>query len=357
VTIRLTWKRVIVSLLGLAAFGMAFAWSGIFNVAASSGHWAISNWFLHWVMRNSVRTHAAVSTPETIIDRSGMVSAAGHFAQACASCHGAPGVRPLPVMQRATPHAPDLSVNAREWTDRQLFWILRHGVKFSGMPAWGADGRDDEIKRMVAFVRALPAMTPAQYRALVATQVPPATLPAAEAVVIARCTGCHGADGQGRGQPDIPILGGQRVAVLEAALRGYRANLRHSAVMQQAAATLDDAQIAMLARHFAAMPGLADRPATATTASLAHTRARQIVEGGVPRIQLPACASCHGVGKPQPILTGQRASYIAARLRHWKGDGKEIDARQSQAIMPVIARRIPEEMIDPLALYLAGDRR
>jgi cytochrome c553 len=105
------------------------------------------------------------------------------------------------------------------------------------------------------------------------------------------------------------------------------------------------------------MPGLADRPATSTTASIAHARARQIVERGVPRLELPACASCHGPGKPQPILTGQRASYIALRLRNWKGDGKEIDARQSQAIMPVIARRIPEEMIDPLALYLAGEGR
>ncbi len=356
-TIRLTWKRVIVSLLGLAAFGMAFAWSGIFNVAASSGHWAISNWFLHWVMRNSVRTHAAVSTPETVIDRGGMVSAAGHFAQACASCHGAPGVWPLPVMQRATPHAPDLSVNAREWTDRQLFWILRHGVKFSGMPAWGSDGRDDEIRRMVAFVRSLPTMTPAQYRALVVTPAAPASLPASDAVVIARCTGCHGANGQGRGQRDIPILGAQRVAALEAALRAYRANTRHSAVMQQAAATLDDVQIAMLARHFAAMPGLIDRPVTRPATSLAARRAQQIVERGLPRVQLPACASCHGPSKPQPILAGQRAAYLAARLRNWKGDGKEIDARQSQAIMPVIARRIPEDMIEPLAAYLAEGRR
>ncbi|SEL88037.1 Cytochrome c553 [Sphingomonas palmae] len=356
-TIRLTWKRVIVSLLGIFAFGMAFAWSGIFNVAASSGHWAISNWFLHWVMRNSVRTHAAISTPETIIDRGGMVSAAGHFAQACASCHGAPGVRPLPVMQRATPHAPDLSVNAREWSDRQLFWILRHGVKFSGMPAWGADGRDDEIRRMVAFVRALPTMTPARYRALVAAPVAPASLPAGGAALVARCTGCHGTDGRGRGQGDIPILAGQRVAALEAALRAYRASERDSAVMQQAAATLDDTQISALARHFAAKPGLEDRPAAAITASRSQRRAQQIVERGVPRIQLPACASCHAPGKPQPILTGQRASYIAARLRHWKGDGKENDARQSQAIMPVIARRIPEEMIDPVARYLAGSGR
>ena len=42
------------------------------------------------------------------------------------------GQRPLPVMQKGMPPAPDLSVNAKEWTDRQLFWILEHGVKFTG---------------------------------------------------------------------------------------------------------------------------------------------------------------------------------------------------------------------------------
>ncbi len=82
--------------------------------------------------------------------------------------------------------------------------------------------------------------------------------------------------------------------------------------------------------------------------------AARIVEQGLPAKQLPACASCHAPGKPYPVLAGQRASYIAQRLRHWRGDDTVVDARKSHATMPVIARRIPDDMIDPLARYLAG---
>ncbi|KTT73757.1 c-type cytochrome [Sphingomonas endophytica] len=357
-TIRLTWKRVLATLAGLAAAGLLFAWSGIFNIAASSGHWAITDWFLHWTMRNSVKTHAFFDSPSDPIATEGqLVSAAGHFAAACASCHGAPGQRPSTVMQKATPPAPDLSVNARKWSDAQLFYILRHGVKYTGMPAWAAEGRDDEIRRMVAFVRRLPGMTPAQYRSL-SGQTDGAGAQGAGTTdaralgsnVLAGCVACHGADGRGRGQRDIPILGGQRAGYLEAALAAYADGRRASAVMANAAATLTPGERRALAAHFAALPGL---PGTAGMDS----RARTIVERGLPQWQLPACASCHGAGKPQPVLTGQRAGYIAARLRYWKGDGKEIDARLPQNVMPVIARRIPEEMIDPLARYLAGETR
>ncbi|PZQ59890.1 MAG: cytochrome C [Sphingomonas taxi] len=355
-TIRLTWKRVVATLVALAAAGLIFAWSGVFNIAASSGHWAVTDWFLHWTMRNSVKTHSYFDAPKEVIARDGeLVSAAGHFAAACASCHGAPGQRPSPVMQRATPHAPDLAVNARQWSDRQLFYILRHGVKFTGMPAWGAPGRDDEIRRMVAFVRRLPGMSAAQYRALSGQARGAGTtdvraLDTGGGGVLAGCVACHGDDGRGRGQGDIPILGGQRPDYLEAALAAYADGRRHSAVMGNAAATLTPAQRGALAAHFAAMPGLPGRPA-------GDGRARTIVERGLPARQLPACASCHAPGKPQPVLAGQHASYIAARLRAWKGDGKEIDARLPQNVMPVIARRIPEEMIDPLARYLAGEGR
>ncbi|KQM13248.1 cytochrome C [Sphingomonas sp. Leaf24] len=348
-TIRLTWKRVIVTLLGLFALGMAFAWSGLFNVAASSGHWAISDWFLHWVMRNSVQTHAAFSTPKDAKDDSGLVSAAGYYAASCASCHGAPGVRPLPLMQKATPPAPDLSKNATEWTDRQLFWILEHGVKFSGMPAWAAKDRPDEVKRMVAFVRLLPTMTPQQYRVLAGSN--------AQGFGAANgrfdsCAGCHGSDGLGQGQRDIPILAGQDPAYLAAALEAYATGTRQSAVMANAAAQLTPEERVALARRFAAMPGIV--PGRAGNGDAA---ARQIVERGLPDKQLPACRSCHDAAgaKRFPVIDGQRAVYIAGRLRHWRGEKEVVDARKDQATMPVIARRIPEDMIEPVARYLAGE--
>lgn len=351
-TIRVTWQRLIAALAGLAAAGLLFAWSGIFNIAASSGHWPITDWFLHWTMRNSVKTHSFFDTPkDPIATGDELVSAAGHFAAACASCHGAPGQAPSPVMQRATPHAPDLSVNARQWSDAQLFYILRHGVKYTGMPAWAAQSRDDEIRRMVAFVRRLPGMSPAQYRALSgqANGAGRTGAPGVAEATLAGCVACHGADGRGRQQGDIPVLGGQHAAYLERALADYAAGRRQSAVMANVAATLPPEERRALARHFAALPGIG------AVAPGGDERARTIVERGLPRLQLPACASCHAPGKPQPVLAGQRADYIAQRLRHWRGEETEVDARQPQDVMPVIARRIPEEMIEPLARYLAGE--
>ena len=351
-TIRLTAKRISLTLAALFAAGMLYAWSGAFNVAASSGHWGVTNWFLHWVMENSVRTRAALTSPKDPIDRGGLVSAAGHFAAACASCHGAPGRRPSPVMQAATPHAPDLQKNAPLWTDKQLHWILQHGVKFSGMPAWAVQDRPDEVARMVAFVRALPGMTTVQYRALTerAAGAGSTGVDALRPGLVASCAGCHGGNGRGRGQPDIPALGGQKPEYLLASLRAYAAGTRHSAVMGNAAAALDEAEMRTLAVHYAAMPGIGATTPAGTAA------ARALVERGDPRAQLPACASCHAPGKGYPVLAGQKASYIAQRLRHWRGDETVVDARKPHATMPVIARRIPEEMIDPLARYLSGGR-
>jgi cytochrome c553 len=349
-TIRITWRRAALTLAGLALAGLLFAWSGLFNVAASTGHWRISDVVVHWVMRNSVRTHAWLEgAPERVRDDSGLVSAAGQFAQACASCHGAPGVKPLPAMQGATPAAPHLPDHLHEWTDAKLFWIIKHGVKLTGMPAWAGQDRPDEIARMVAFVRRLETMTPAEYQALTGAAGAVPAIAQVRPAIAANCVSCHGADGLGRGQRDIPILAGQRPDALRRALADYAKGTRSSGVMAQAAAVLTPGEMSSLAAYFAARPGLGATPA-------GDAKARQLVERGIPQAQLPACASCHGANGRAPRLAGQKATYIAQRLRQWRGDEAEVDARKPQDVMAVIARRIPEERIDALANYLSGGR-
>lgn len=341
-TIRITWKRVIFVLLGFGIAGLLFAWSGVMQISASSGHWRVTDWFLHWVMRNSVRTYAFVQAPEEIRDDDGMVSAAGHYRQACQVCHGGPGVRPSPVMQRATPPAPDLAHTAGEWRDRELFWIIRHGIKYTGMPAWAASDRPDEVRRMVTFVRRLPEMTPQDYRDL--TQVrSDAVVPGVRPETLAACTGCHGSDGGGRGQGDIPVLGGQHVNYLRASMQRYASGERSSAVMQTAVASISPQEMDRLARHFAAMPGI--------DGDMVRTAQQPVVRDKAGQA-LPACANCHGAGKAAPNLHGQKASYIAQRLRAWQAASGIVDARQSFETMAVIARRIPADQIEPLARSL-----
>jgi hypothetical protein len=78
--LKITWKRTTTTTAVLFFLAMAFAWSGILNIGASSGHWAITDWFLHWSMRNTVRTYAALTVKEPATDASGLISAAGHYA-------------------------------------------------------------------------------------------------------------------------------------------------------------------------------------------------------------------------------------------------------------------------------------
>ncbi|MET0363047.1 MAG: c-type cytochrome [Sphingobium sp.] len=346
-TIRITVKRLVLALLALGIGGLLFAWSGLFQVAASSGHWAVTDWLLHWTMRNSVRTHAAlgkpIDPPADVLDGKGLISAAGHYRQACQICHGAPGVRPSAVMQRATPPAPDLAKLGDKWTGRQLGWIIEHGVKMTGMPAWGAEGRRDEVARMTAFVQHLPGMTAEDYDALT-EEVPPTDIPGVRPGVLAACTGCHGADGRGRGQADIPILGGQSPAYLRQTMADFASGRRSSAVMQVAVAALSSEEMDRLARHFASMPGL----------NVAGAVTHPLLEKGAPSRQLPACAGCHAPGKPNPAIFGQKPAYIAARLRHWHGDDTVVDALKPSDTMATIARRVPANAIDELAHAIAG---
>lgn len=344
VAFTITWRRVLVAVVAAALLGIGFIYSGLFNVAASSGHWQITNWVLHTTMRSSVRTRAAFSTPKDAADASGMISAANHFDQSCAACHGAPGRKPLAVFQAATPHAPNLATIKGKYTDRQLFWILKHGIKFTGMPAWPALERDDEVKRMTAFVRRLPDMSVAEYRRLTQSPIAPGSKP-----IPAACSACHGMDGLGRGAADIPILAGQDARALAAALVAYRSGARASGVMQNPAAPMSDQEIVLLSRYYAALPGLGRSAGSGSGA------AAQVIARGLPAKQLPACASCHAPGKPYPILTGQKPEYLAARLKAWRGDKNVPDANKGYATMPVIARRIPEELIEPIARELAGE--
>ncbi len=359
--IKVTWTRVLLGLALLATVGMTVAWLGIINIGASTGHWAITDKFLHWTMRNAVRTQSALTVAEPASDPSGLVSAAGHYAATCAFCHGAPGEPLPPMMQSATPPAPSLLETAHEWNDRQLFWIVKHGVKFTAMPAWTSMERDDEVRRMVALVRRLPEMSPADYRSL-AYGGPSGRIVAGRSMTLTEalpdCARCHGADGQGRGQPDIPILGGQRPEYLFASLQGYASGRRHSGVMQSAAARLSPQAMRELALHYAAQPGLAAAAAPAPAATSDMDRlAAQVVERGLPEANLPACASCHSnTGlRGYPVLAGQRPGYLAGRLRLWR-QGEEIEARRPNEPMPVIARRIPEHLIEPLAAHFARQR-
>lgn len=86
----------------------------------------------------------------------------------CAACHGAPGVERGALGKGMNPEPPDLAAEAAEWSDRELFWITKHGIKLAGMPAFGVTHSDEEVWGIVAFLRRLEHISPEEYRRMAA---------------------------------------------------------------------------------------------------------------------------------------------------------------------------------------------
>lgn len=154
----------------LVVFVYGFAWSGLYNVGADSPHWPLTYRFLSLVRNRSVQRHAAAIKVPNLDDPALILKGAGQYAAMCTACHLAPGMRKSELRAGLYPQPPDL---AKERIDPdKAFWIIKHGIKMSAMPAWGVTHDDNTLWSIVAFVHSLPGMTPAQYKDIVAKAPP-----------------------------------------------------------------------------------------------------------------------------------------------------------------------------------------
>jgi mono/diheme cytochrome c family protein len=164
-------RSVIVTLLTVVilAVGGAFTFicAGVYDVAATRPHWPITYWAMETVRVQSVRARASgITPPSWISDESRVIDGAAHFAAHCASCHGAPGVPRGDLADRLYPRPADLKDSVQRYTPGELFWIVKNGIKMSGMPAW-SDHSGEELWGTVAFLERLPGMSEAGYAKLV----------------------------------------------------------------------------------------------------------------------------------------------------------------------------------------------
>lgn len=357
------WKWIIgFALFGLVAIvlaGFLFAWSGLYSVAASRGHWAVTNVVLTFGMQNSVRTHALGIEAPPLDSEDLSTLGAAHFHSGCAFCHGAPGVPISPIAQSMLPSPPDLSTSMREWRDRELFWIVKNGLKYTGMPAWAAQQRDDEVWAVVAFLRRLPTLDAAAYRELALGGL---TVPAQSGSEIATtegtseavsaCARCHGQNRRGPHSRLVPVLHGQPREFLMAALLEYAHARRPSGIMQPLASDLSPEDRERVARYYAGLspPATPDLPLNPESVE----RGRLLATTGDTAARIPACTGCHNVSSLEayPRLAGQHAPYMVNRLRLWKGG--LTSSSSTDAIMAPIARRLTERQIEDVAAYFSS---
>ena len=157
----------------VAGIALVYIYAGGYDVAATTRHSAAGRWLLATVMRNSVQAGARYLIPPDNFEDPALVAQGGQaYGAMCETCHGGPGAKPAELTGGLRPQPRDLTRTAADWKPRELFWIVKHGIAMTGMPAWGPTHKDAELWSIAAFVRKLPTMTPEQYRALRGSEGP-----------------------------------------------------------------------------------------------------------------------------------------------------------------------------------------
>jgi len=171
-------KKIWIGAFGLLAAAAlipaAVLYNGMVDVSADTPHSPVVYELIAAVRERSIARSAGDVVPPTDLSEAARVRrGAGNYGAMCAGCHLSPGVADSEIRKGLYPQPPDLTAlrEAGEGQDRfaaRQFWIIKHGIKATGMAAWSKGGMTDpDIWDLVAFLQALPALSPAQYRQLV----------------------------------------------------------------------------------------------------------------------------------------------------------------------------------------------
>lgn len=153
---------------GLAVLAVAgFVWSGIYNIGADDQHTRPVYALMETMRERSIEARASKLKVPDLRDPARVTQGAGNYNAMCMGCHLAPGMDATEMSKGLYPAPPNLTKETVE--AGEAFWVIKHGIKASGMPAWGKSMDDEYIWNMAAFLQELPKLNAAQYQAMVAS--------------------------------------------------------------------------------------------------------------------------------------------------------------------------------------------
>jgi mono/diheme cytochrome c family protein len=179
---------------------LAFIWSGLYDISATDQHLAPTYYAIKKTMERSVARRAQDIPVPPLGAPAQLERGLSLFRAHCVQCHGAPGVAPEPFALGMTPLPTPLVRSGRDRSPGHLFWVVKEGIKMTGMPAWKFRMTDDDTWAVVAALKHLPKMSPRDYRALPDAQMKredpdiPAVADAErgrQALQQYGCVGCH----------------------------------------------------------------------------------------------------------------------------------------------------------------------
>jgi mono/diheme cytochrome c family protein len=159
----------LILLLVVAGFAGIYIYIGAYNIGADAPHSRFVYSTLDALRERAIANYSRdIKAPVDLNDPKRIAAGAGLYDEMCTGCHLGPGLDKSEMSQGLYPPAPELARGLTH-TPEQAFWIIKHGIKLSAMPAWGKTHDDPLVWDMVAFIRQLPKMSPEQYKSAVAS--------------------------------------------------------------------------------------------------------------------------------------------------------------------------------------------
>ena len=163
-------KTVLTTLIALAILAAVSAavmiYSGAYNFAADEPHWRLTEQLIATARHRAIDRRASeITVPGDLDDPQRLQRGAEHYQPMCAGCHLAPGMNNTELRQGLYPQPPALADHGIH-DPASAFWTVKHGIKMSGMPAWGTSHDDESLWDMVALLQAMPTMSETEWQAL-----------------------------------------------------------------------------------------------------------------------------------------------------------------------------------------------
>ncbi len=162
----LLMKKLLAVVLVIAA--ILYFFLAYYDVSATKPHPAIVNAIFHSITERSIqRNSASLVVPYDLDDREIYVEGFKGYEKMCVQCHGAPGVEPSSMGEGLFPPSPKFpEEELYEYSLKDIFWVVKNGVKMTGMPAYGPTHKDRTIWAIAIFLDKSREMSEVEYKNL-----------------------------------------------------------------------------------------------------------------------------------------------------------------------------------------------
>jgi mono/diheme cytochrome c family protein len=163
---------VVITLVAIAVAVIAISHLGLYPIGADNPPGSIERIIAGRAMDVYAEKHKPGGNNPAELTAANLTEGAKEYEEHCAFCHGGAKATVSPMRDKLSPPAPQLIDRIPHDDDAWLFWVTKHGVRMTGMPSWSGVMSDEEMWKVVAFIKhsnQLPPETKAAWQALAAT--------------------------------------------------------------------------------------------------------------------------------------------------------------------------------------------